>query len=130
MANGKQTIMAGTVHNISTETLQNLAVELQLRRRLTGAVETRFVAIEATVLPPDGRARYNVEVTTQDYSTSTFLRVVSGGEKTPIAFRAMAGAARPPMEAPGSKTEVVDAPRSPGKGDEFINTPNNPGRVP
>jgi hypothetical protein len=106
-------------------------VELQQRRRMTGATEAKFVAIDTPVLPAGGSARYAVEVVTQDYSTSTFLRVVSGNEKTPVAFRAMAGAARPPMDAPGSKTVVVGgAPSSPGKGEEFINTPNNPGRVP
>ena len=131
MVNGKATVLGGTVNNISTEALPNLAVELQLRRRLTGASETKFVAIDTPLLPAGGSARYSVEVVTQDYSTSTFLRVVTGDNKTPVAFRAMAGAPRPPMDAPGSKTVVVGgAPRPSGKGDEFINTPNNPGRVP
>lgn len=130
MVNGKATVLGGTVNNISTEPLSNLAVELQLRRRLTGASETKFVAIDTSVLPAGGSARYSVEVVTQDYSTSTFLRVVTGDNKTPVAFRAMAGAARPPMDAPGSKTVVVGGAPRPAKGDEFINSPNNPGRVP
>lgn len=131
MVNGKATVLGGTVNNISTETLQNLVVELQLRRRLTGATEAKFVAIDNPALAPGGSARYSVEVVTQDYSTSTFLRVVSGNDKTPVAFRAMAGAVRPPMDAPASKAVVVEGgSRSSGKKDEFINTPNNPGRVP
>lgn len=126
---GKTTTLSGTVHNISTETQHNLAVELQLRRRMSGAVETRVVATDSAELPPAGRARYSVEVMTQDYISATFLRVVGGSARTPVAFKAMPGSAAPPMQSPGSKTVIVDKPRS-GKRDEFINTPNNPGRVP
>lgn len=126
---GQTTTLSGTVHNISTETLQNVAVELALRRRVGAGVENRVIAVDAAELPPDGRARYSVDVVTQDYSTSTFVRVVSGNQRTPVAFKAMPGNAAPPMQSPESKTIVVDPPRS-GKRDEFINTPNNPGRVP
>jgi hypothetical protein len=126
---GKTTTLSGTVHNISPETLQNIAVELALRRRVGSGIETRVVVTDAAVLPPDGRARYSLEVATQDYSTSTFMRVIGGNDRTPVAFKAMPGNAAPPMESPASKTVVVDKPNS-GKRDEFINTPNNPGRVP
>jgi hypothetical protein len=126
---GKTTTLSGTVHNISPETLQNIAVELALRRRIGSGIETRVVVTDAAVLPPDGRARYSLEVATQDYSTSTFTRVIGGNDRTPVAFKAMPGNPAPPMESPASKTVVVDKPSS-GKRDEFINTPNNPGRVP
>ena len=126
---GKTTTLSGTVHNISSETLPNLAVELQLRRRAGSGIETRAIATDAAGLPPDGRARYSVDVITQDYSTATFLRVVGGNDRAPVAFKAMPGNVAPPMESPGSKTVIVDKPGS-GKRDEFINTPNNPGRVP
>ena len=126
---GKTTTLSGTVHNISTETLHNLAVELQLRKRAGSGVETKVIAVDATQLPPDGRGRYSVEVATQDYSTVTFYRVVGGSDRAAVAFKAMPGNAAPPMASPGSKTVVVDKPSS-GKRDEFINTPNNPGRVP
>lgn len=126
---GTTTTLSGTVHNISTETLQNLAIELALRRRVGAGVDNRVIAIDTAELPPDRRARYSVEVVTQDYSTSTFVRVLSGSERTPVAFKAMPGNAAPPMQSPESKTIIVDQPRS-GKRDEFINTPNNPGRVP
>src|SRR5437870_728820 len=42
--------------------------------------------------------------------------------------KALAGAARPPMEAPSAKTVIVNRPAR--RGEEFINTPNNPVRVP
>ncbi len=126
---GKTTTLSGTVRNISSETLYNLAVELQLRRRAGSGVETKTIATDTAELPPDGRARYSVEVPTQDYSTSTFAEVVSGQDRTALAFKAMPGNAAPPMESPQPRTVIVDKPSS-GKRDEFINTPNNPGRVP
>lgn len=126
--NGKKTLLSGTIHNISNELLHNIAVELQLRRRVGGGVETRAVTPESTELAPDARTRYSVEVLTQDYITATFLGVVAGDNRAEIPFKAMPGAPRPPMEAPASKTVIVNRP-APRK-DEFINTPKNPGRVP
>ena len=126
--NGKKTTLGGTIHNISNETLHNLAVELQLRKRVGSGVETRLVTPEATELPPDGQTRYSVEVLVADYISSTFLRVVSSDTQAAIPFKAFPGAARPPMESPAPKTIVIGRPAP--KGEEFINTQNNPGKVP
>src|SRR6476469_6680866 len=52
--NGKTTVLSGTLHNISTEPLRNLAVELQLRKRLGSGVETRAVPADSKEIPPDG----------------------------------------------------------------------------
>src|ERR1700716_672613 len=73
--NGKTTLLGGTVHNISSEPLQNVAVELQLRRRLGSGVETRAVPVDKSDLPPDGKARYTLALPVQDYISVTFLRV-------------------------------------------------------
>jgi hypothetical protein len=129
LVNGKTTTLGGTVHNISNENLQNISVELQLRRRVGAGVDSRIVALETTDLAPDARAHYSVQVATDDYISSTFSRVVSGTELAAVPFKALPGNERPPMEPPASKTIVVDK-KQPGKHDEFINTPNNPGRVP
>jgi hypothetical protein len=129
LVNGKITTLGGTVHNISTENLHNIAVELQLRRRVGAGLDTRVVEPETTDLAPDARARYVIQVATEDYISATFSRVVSGSDRAAIPFKALPGNPRPPLDAPASKTIIVDK-RSPGKGDEFINTPNNPGRVP
>ena len=129
MIEGKKSVLGGTIHNISGETLHNVAVELQLRKRSGGGLETRVVTPETSELAPDGRTRYSLEVAVQDYSSATFSKVLSGETRTAIAFKAIPGAARPPMEPPGSKTVVVGRP-APGKGDEFINTEKNPGKVP
>jgi len=129
MIEGKKSVLGGTIHNISTETLRNLAVELQLRKRKGGGLETKVVTPETSELAPDGRTRYQLEVAVQDYSSATFSKVLSGDTRTATAFKAIPGAARPPMEAPGSKTVVVGRP-APAKGEEFINTEKNPGKVP
>jgi hypothetical protein len=129
MVNGDTTTLGGTVHNISKDNLQNIAVELQLRRRVGAGVDTRVIVPETTDLAPDAKTRYSVQVATQDYISATFLRVVGGADRAAVPFKARPGNAAPPMEPPASKTIVVDKTR-PSRGDEFINTPNNPGRVP
>lgn len=129
MIEGKKSVLGGTIHNISGETLRNVAVELQLRKRSGGGLETRVVTPEATELAPDGRTRYSLEVAVQDYSSATFSKVLAGDTRTAIAFKAFPGAARPPMETPASKTLVVGRP-APPKGEEFLNTEKNPGKVP
>lgn len=129
VVNGKSTTLSGTVHNISTDNLTNIGVELQLRRRAGSGVELRAIAAEASDLAPDARTRYSVQVPTQDYISATFLRVTGGSDRAAIPFKAIPGNPRPPMEGPTSKTIVVEKPRT-SRGDEFINTPNNPGRVP
>lgn len=127
--NGKTTLLAGTIHNISSEPLHNVAVELQLRRRTGGGVETRSVTPDTTELPPDGKARYTLELPVQNYISATFFRVVAGDNHAEVAFKAFPGTARPPMDPPASKTIIVGRP-TPRSGEEFINTPNNPGKVP
>lgn len=129
MIEGKKSILGGTVHNISGETLRNVAVELQLRKRTGAAVETRVVTPETTELAPDARTRYQIEVAVQDYSSATFSRVLAGEARTAIAFKAFPGAVRPPMEPPGSKTVVVGGRPAPN-GEEFLNSEKNPGKVP
>jgi len=129
LVNGKTTTLGGTVHNISTENLQNIAVELQLRRRVGAGLDTKVVELETPDLAPDARAHYSIQVATEDYISATFSHVVSGADRAAVPFKALPGNPRPPLDAPGSKTIIVDK-RNPGKGDEFINTPNNPGRVP
>src|SRR6266550_1620356 len=51
--NGKTSVLSGTLHNISNETLHNVAVELQLRRRSGGGIETRAVTPDPKDIPPD-----------------------------------------------------------------------------
>ena len=126
--NGKNTLLGGTIHNISNESLRNLAVELQLRRRTGGGVEARTVTPEATDLAPDGTTRYRLELLAADYVSATFSHVLAGDNGAQVAFKALPGAARPPMEPPAPKTITVSRPAP--KGEEFINGPDNPVKVP
>lgn len=126
--NGKTTVLSGTLHNISNEPLRNLAVELQLRKRVGSGVETRSVAVDPKEIPADGKARYSLEVPVADYISATFARVITAADHVDVAFKALPGEPRPPLEAPASKSVVVKRPAP--KGEEFINTPNTPGRVP
>jgi hypothetical protein len=126
---GKKSILGGTIHNISSDTLHNLAVELQLRRRTGGATEARIVMPESTDLAPDAKTHYRLEVPVQDYNSATFSRVVIGDAHLAIAFKAIPGAERPPLPpVPSGKTIVVARPAP--KDGEFINTEQNPGKVP
>ena len=127
MIDGKKSVLGGEIHNISGETLHNVAVELQLRKRTGAGVERRVVTPETAELPPDGRTRYRLEVAVQDYSSATFSKVLTGDTHTALAFKAFPGAARPAIETPASKTVVV--PRPAPKGEEFLNTENNPGKI-
>jgi len=126
--NGKTTLLGGTIHNISGEPLHNIAVELQLRRRGGGGIETRAVAPEIGELAPDGKTRYRLELPSQEYISVTFFGVVGGDARAKIPFKVLPGEPRPPMDGPASKTIIVNRPAP--KGEEFINTPSNPGRVP
>jgi hypothetical protein len=128
MVNGKTTLLGGTLHNISNESLHNVAVELLLRRRVGSGIETRAVTPDTTELPPNGKARYTLELPIQNYVSVTFLRVVAGGNHAEVAFKALPGTARPPLDSPAAKTVIVNRPAP--RGEEFLNTPNNPGKVP
>ena len=124
---GKKSVLGGTIHNISNQTLSNVAVELQLRRRSGGATEARVVIPESSELAPDARTRYRLELPVQDYVSATFSRVLTGDAHVAIAFKAMPGAERPPLPSP-VKTIVVGRP-APRDG-EFLNDEKNPARVP
>ncbi len=125
---GTKSLLGGTLHNISSEPLLNLAVELELRQRKGGGLEKKLVTPEQTELAPDARVRYGVELQGGDYSSSRLVRIVAGDNHADVPFKALPGAPRPAMEAPAGKTVVVKRPAP--KGEEFINTPNTPGRVP
>ena len=125
---GKQTVLGGTIHNISNESFKNVAVELELRKRVGGGLETLAVIPDLTELSPDGKARYGVALLAQDYSSARLLRIVAGENRQEVPFKAIPGAPRPPLPATASKTVIVHRPAP--KGEEFINTPKNPERVP
>ena len=123
----KQTVLGGTVHNISKSTLSGIAIRLELRRRGGAGVDTRTLNLEQSDLAADGSGRYAVSIAASDYSNSKVVAVIAGSAHGEIPFRTLPGALRPPEPPPANKTIVVKRPAP--KGDEFINTPDNPGRI-
>jgi len=125
---GKKSILSGTIHNISNQTLTNVAVELLLRRRAGGATEARVVTPESSELAPDARTNYRLELPVQDYISATFSRVLTGDAHVAVAFKAVPGAERPALPPTPAKTIVVSRP-APRDG-EFLNSEQNPSKVP
>jgi hypothetical protein len=131
MLKGSQTIIGGTVLNISGEAISDLSVELELRARKGGNVETRAVLVEPRNLSPNQQGRYSLKIATQDYSHARLLRIKSGSRADEVAFKSVPGAQRPPeVIKPEVKTIIVKQPPRRGNGEEFINTPDTPARIP
>nr|MBA3767351.1 hypothetical protein [Acidobacteriota bacterium] len=58
MLKGGKATISGTVVNISAETLKDIAVELELRRRSNAATEIHSVPLVPNELTPEGQGRY------------------------------------------------------------------------
>lgn len=127
MLKGNETLIAGTVKNISQEELANLTVELELWRRKDGNIEQKSLLLEPSLLRPDEEGRYSIKLIAQEYGGVRLLGLRSGPDSALLAYTSAPGLRRP-LERTESKTIVVQRPAS--KGEEFINTPDNPGRVP
>ena len=121
----RESVIGGSVRNISSETLDSVAVVLELRRRGDGEIEERAVPIEPKSLAPNEEARYELRLIPQEYAGVKLAGVKSGS--TMIAHSSAPGRRRPPVVTP-SKSVTVQRPVP--RGEEFLNTPDNPGRVP
>ena len=119
--------LGGTVKNTSNEVLGPLVVELELRKRTGGGVETRSVNLQPATLKPQEEGRYLLQLKSQEFGTARVVALRAGDGSTAIAYTTAQGLKRP-EERLESKTIVVDKPRS--QGGEFLNTPDNPARVP
>ena len=126
---GQQAMISGTVHNISNETLSNIALEAELTRRKDASTEVRSIEVEPRELAPDQKGRYALTLT-GDYSSIKILNVKSGPDATEIGFKKAPGIPRPVERPPEPKTIIVNRPSAPKQGEEFINTPDNPARIP
>lgn len=126
-------IIGGTIENIAGERLENLSVELELRRREDSTVELRAVPVEPAALAPGEKGRYTLKVRSDEWSGSRLLRLRSSSRAEDVAFKTSPGARRPPERIPGSPTINVTKgtrPRPKSGGEEFINTPDTPVSVP
>ena len=128
MMKGSQTIIGGTVQNISSEQLSDLSVEINLTKRKDGFTETKIVPVDPHDLAPGEQGRYSFTITAQDYSAARVLGLKNGSLRAQIPFKTLPGAQRPLEKTPEGKTIVVSRPRP--RGEEFINTPDNPAKVP
>lgn len=120
--------LGGTLQNISNEPLSGISVQLELRRRSNGGLETRTASLEPADLAPNDTGRYSLTVSAKDYTTARLFRIEAGSDHAEIPFKALPGAQRPPEPPPQNKTIVIK--RSPSGGGRFLNSPDNPVRVP
>jgi hypothetical protein len=125
---GSQSIVGGSVKNISHETLAGLTVELELRRRKDGLIDQMSIPLDPPQLDPEQEGRYSVVLLAQDYSSAKLVGLRSSRDSSLIAYSSAPGQKRP-LERLEPKTIVVQRP-SPGGRSEFLNSPDNPARVP
>lgn len=125
-------VLGGSVENIGGERLEDVSVELELRRREDGAVEVRRIPVKPATLAPGEKGRYSLKILSEEWSSSRLLRVRSGARGTDVAFKFSPGARRPPEKLPDSRTATASrpAPRPRPAGEEFINTPETAISVP
>jgi hypothetical protein len=124
---GDQTVIGGTIKNISHEELTGLSVELDLKRRKDATVQKTSVQIIPVQLAPQQEGRYALRLRSADYSSVKLVALRSGSDSALLAYTTSPGKKRPPERLEG-KTIIVSRPRL-SKG-TFLNTPDNPVRVP
>ena len=130
MLKGSQAIVSGIVNNLSTETLSNLILEFELRRRKDGSLESREVIVAPTKIEPQQQGKYSL-VLPRDYSAAKIKRLARDSGSSELGFKTTPGLQRPPEPPPQTvKTIIVKRPSSKNQSDDFINTPDTPARIP
>jgi hypothetical protein len=124
---GGNSLLGGTVKNTSNEKLQGLSVELELKRRKDGGLQSQLVPLEPSQLEPQQEARYSLQLKAQDYSSARLVGLRSGDNRVAVPYATAQGQKRP-LERLETKTVIVGRPT--GKPREFLNSPDNPARVP
>ena len=120
---GAESVIGGTVRNVSGEKLEDLVVELELSRRVDDAKLVRTVSVNPGSLSPGEEGKYAVKISNRDWAGSKILRIRSGAREEALAFVSQPGAKRPPERTPDGKIIIVRKPRT--KGDEFLNSPDD-----
>ena len=123
---GGDTIIGGTVKNISNEKLIGVSVGLELRRRKDATLDQVSAPIDPAELEPQQEGRYMVKVPAADYSSVRLINLRTA-DSSLIAYTTSPGQKRPPEKI---EPKVVVVPRPRSKGGEFLNSPDNPARVP
>lgn len=124
-------IIGGAVENISSQKLEKIFVEIELRRRADGSLERREVNVEPGDLEPGKQGKFSLKVLSEEWSGSRVVRLRSATrQQEEVAFKALPGAKRPPERIKGNVI-VVKTPTQKKSGDsDFINTPDTPYKVP
>src|SRR6266542_3095557 len=122
-----QTIIGGSVKNISGEKLAGLSVELELRRRRDGSAEQRSVPLEPAQLEPEQEGRYSLTILVQDYGSVRLIGLRGGQDSRLLAYTSSQGQRRPPERL---EPKLITVPKPRTRSGEFLNSPENPARVP
>lgn len=124
---GGKTTIGGIVRNTSSEKLDGLSVELELRRRRDGGTETRSIPLTPSHLESQQEGRYVLELKAQDYNSARLVALKAGPNGAPLPYATTQGQRRP-LER--FEPKAILGGKSSGKGAEFLNSPENPARVP
>jgi hypothetical protein len=124
---GEQTVIGGTIKNISNEELTGLSVELDLKRRKDATTQKMTVQVSPVPLAPQQEGWYSLRLRSADYSSVKLVALRCGPDSVRLAYTTSPGKKRPPERLEG-KTIIVSRP--PSSKDGFLNTPDNPVRVP
>lgn len=124
---GDQSLLGGTVKNISNENLSDLAVSLELIRRKDGKTDKVSARVDPSQLSPQQEGRYSLQLHAADYLSVRLAGLTSGNKAELLSYVAGTGQKRPP-ERLATRTIIVPRPASSKGG--YLNTPDNPGRVP
>jgi hypothetical protein len=127
MSKGDQTLVGGTVRNISNESLSSLTVNLELIRRKGPTTEKALVQVQPSQLAPQEEGHYSLSLRSADYGSVKLLGLKGGAASLALAYISAPGQKRP-AEKVEAKTIIVKRPSTPNNG--FLNTPDNPSRVP
>ena len=122
---GSEAVISGTVSNISGEKLEDLILEVELRRRGSAGMELRQVKVTPPNLNPGEEGRYSFKIVSRDWASSTILRLQSQSRQTDLAFTSTVGEKRPAERLP-QNPKVVTMPRPKSGENGFINTPDDP----
>lgn len=127
---GSDAIITGRIRNISDKRLEDLSVEMELKRRTAQATERRQITVEPANLDPGAEGRYSLSLRSSEWSGARVASLNSARRSETIAFKSAVGARREPERLPQGNPKIVVVPRPRPKGEEFINTPDNPTRIP
>lgn len=127
ISKGDQTLVGGTVKNISSESLSSLAVDLELIRRKGATTENALVEVQPSLLAPQEEGHYSLSLRSTDYGSVKLLGLKGGPTSSSLVYISALGQKRP-AEKVEAKTIIVKRPSTPNNG--FLNTPDNPSRVP